>query len=79
MLSGKQLMGVRAMYSVEFFGSDGGTVERIVLGMLRNVAEAEQQANRLFPGAKLRLPSVVGYRVLDNDGNEVARMRAVHA
>lgn len=67
------------MYSVEFLDGMGGVQERQLLGMLASAFEADLQAKSLFGGVQLRKPSVVGYRVLDNDGKEVARAGMVHA
>jgi hypothetical protein len=67
------------MYNAEFLDAMGGVLERIVLGMLPDAMTADLQAKALFANVQIRYPSVVGYRVLNNDGREVARMRATHA
>jgi hypothetical protein len=68
------------MYTVEFLDATGGVQERIVLGfLLADAFAADLQAKSLFEGVRVRKPSVVGYRVLNNDGEEVARFWPVHA
>lgn len=66
------------LYSAEFLNAIGGVQERMVLGMLADAFAADLQAKTLFENVRARHPSVVGYRVLNNEGKEVARMRAVH-
>jgi hypothetical protein len=67
------------MYTAEFLDATGGVQERIALGMLADPVAADPQAGILFEFVRARKPSVVRYRVLDNDGKEIARFGAVHA
>ena len=67
------------MFTAEYLGATGGVVERIVLGQFARVINADNEAKRLFANVQRRIPAVVGYRVLNNSGTEVARSRMSHA
>jgi hypothetical protein len=58
----------------------GGTREKITLGMMDmlSLEAAIAHAKTLFPGVQGRYPDVVGFRIFDNEGNEVAHW-ATHA
>jgi hypothetical protein len=67
------------MYSVVYLGLGGATLEVINLGMLASAIDADLEARRLLDGVRLRHAAVAGYRVLNNAGQEVAKLWPSHA
>jgi hypothetical protein len=55
------------MYSAEFLNAAGGVEERILLTRAANAIEADDQAKKLFDGARTRQPEVVGFVILQDD------------
>ncbi len=63
------------MYKAEFFIAGGVVVFKFDLGIQPSPELADLEAQHLLEGLRLRTDRIIGYRVVDNSGTEVASSR----